>query len=81
MRAGCSTNNVSTSTRFCNRVDSMIAKIDQNFNANNLLTGRYYFGDSSKASHSPNWRVDFFPATTRKLRLGCSWFRFPRSRS
>ncbi len=46
---GCSTNNVSTSTRFFNRVDSMIAKIDQNFNANNMLTGRYYFGDSSQS--------------------------------
>jgi len=29
-----------------NRLSSMIAKIDHNFNANNLLTGRYFFGDS-----------------------------------
>jgi Carboxypeptidase regulatory-like domain len=29
-----------------NRLTSMIAKIDHNFNANNLLTGRYFFGDS-----------------------------------
>src|SRR5580704_16080250 len=29
-----------------NRLTSVIAKIDQNFNANNLLTGRYFFGDS-----------------------------------
>ena len=29
-----------------NRLSSMIAKIDENFNANNILTGRYFFGDS-----------------------------------
>jgi Carboxypeptidase regulatory-like domain/TonB dependent receptor len=29
-----------------NNLSSMIAKIDHNFNANNLLTGRYFFGDS-----------------------------------
>jgi hypothetical protein len=46
---GCSTNNLSTSTRFFNRVDSFIGKIDQNFNPNNMLTGRYYFGDSSQS--------------------------------
>ena len=42
-------NNLSSSTAFFNRVDSAIAKIDNNFNANNLLTGRYYFGDSSQS--------------------------------
>ena len=42
-------NNLATSTRFKNRVDSMIAKVDHNFNANNLLTGRYYFGDSDQS--------------------------------
>lgn len=47
---GCPTGpNLSTSTRFKNRVDSMIAKIDHNFNSNNLLTGRYYFGDSDQS--------------------------------
>ncbi len=46
---GCSTNNVSTSTSFFNRVDSAIVKVDQNFNANNMLSGRYYFGDSSQS--------------------------------
>jgi hypothetical protein len=46
---GCSVNNVSTSTSFFNRVDSFIGKIDQNFNANNMLTGRYYFGDSNQS--------------------------------
>ena len=43
------TNNVSTSINFFNRMDSLIGKIDHNFNANNLLTGRYYFGDSTQS--------------------------------
>lgn len=34
---------------FSNRVDSLIAKIDHNFNQNNILTGRYYFGDSDQS--------------------------------
>src|SRR5467141_4168642 len=29
-----------------NRLSSVIAKIDHSFNANNLLTGRYFYGDS-----------------------------------
>jgi len=29
-----------------NKLTSMILKIDQNFNASNILTGRYFFGDS-----------------------------------
>lgn len=41
--------NLSTATRFNNRVDSVIAKIDHNFDSNNLLTGRYYFGDSDQS--------------------------------
>lgn len=32
-----------------NSVDSFIAKLDHNFNANNLLSGRYYLGDSGQA--------------------------------
>ncbi len=47
--AGCTTPNLATATPFRNRVDSMIAKIDHNFNSNNLLTGRYYFGDSDQS--------------------------------
>ncbi|HKN17714.1 MAG TPA: carboxypeptidase regulatory-like domain-containing protein [Candidatus Sulfotelmatobacter sp.] len=46
---GTLTNNVSTSTSFYNRVDSAIAKIDHNFNSNNMVAGRYYIGDSSQA--------------------------------
>ena len=47
--AGGACPNLSTSTIFTNRVDSLIAKIDHNFNPNNLLTGRYYFGDSDQS--------------------------------
>jgi len=32
-----------------NNVDSVIAKIDHNFNQNNTITGRYYFGNSTQA--------------------------------
>jgi hypothetical protein len=47
--AGCPNGpNLSTATTFSNRVDSLIAKIDQNF-ASGLLTGRYYFGDSTQS--------------------------------
>lgn len=48
--AGCPNgNNLSTSTSFFNRVDSAIVKIDHSFNANNILTGRYYIGDSNQS--------------------------------
>jgi Carboxypeptidase regulatory-like domain len=40
--------NAALATPFSNRVDSAIVKIDQQLNANNLLTGRYYIGDSSQ---------------------------------
>jgi hypothetical protein len=33
-----------------NRLDSMIAKIDQHIGKNDLLTGRYYFGDSDQSA-------------------------------
>src|SRR5689334_520308 len=46
---GCTDNNLATATPFNNRVDSMIAKIDHSFNPNNMLTGRYYFGDSDQS--------------------------------
>jgi Carboxypeptidase regulatory-like domain/TonB dependent receptor len=40
--------NVNIATPFSNRVDNAIVKIDHNFNKDNLLTGRYYIGDSSQ---------------------------------
>lgn len=47
--ATAAADNLATSTHFFNRVDSLIAKIDHNFNAKNMLTGRYYFGDSNQS--------------------------------
>lgn len=47
---GCpSGDNLAVSTRFNNRVDSLIGKVDHNINASNLVTGRYYFGDSDQS--------------------------------
>jgi len=47
--SGCTTDNLATATPFSNRVDSFIAKLDHNLNANNLITGRYYLGDSDQS--------------------------------
>ncbi|HZD93999.1 MAG TPA: TonB-dependent receptor, partial [Candidatus Sulfotelmatobacter sp.] len=38
-----------TSDQASNRVDSLIAKIDHRFRESDLLTGRYYFGDSDQS--------------------------------
>jgi outer membrane receptor protein involved in Fe transport len=40
--------NANLSTPFSNRVDNGIVKIDHNINKDNLLTGRYYIGDSTQ---------------------------------
>ncbi len=40
--------NASLSTPFSNRVDSAIVKIDHQLNANNMITGRYFIGDSTQ---------------------------------
>ena len=40
--------NAALATPFSNRVDNGIVKIDHNFNKDNLLTGRYYIGDSTQ---------------------------------
>ncbi|MGC0778752.1 MAG: carboxypeptidase regulatory-like domain-containing protein, partial [Candidatus Acidiferrum sp.] len=40
--------NTIISTPFSNRVDNGIVKIDHEFNKNNILTGRYYIGDSTQ---------------------------------
>jgi hypothetical protein len=48
--SGCPNgNNASLITPSYNNLSSMIAKIDHNFNPNNLLTGRYFFGDSTQS--------------------------------
>jgi hypothetical protein len=41
-------NNLLATTRFSNRIDSFIGKIDQNIGSD-LLTGRYFFGDSDQS--------------------------------
>jgi len=41
--------NLALSTLFSNSVDSFIGKVDHNFNTSNLLTGRYYFGNSNQS--------------------------------
>ncbi|MFL6451303.1 MAG: carboxypeptidase regulatory-like domain-containing protein [Bryobacteraceae bacterium] len=42
-------NNLLATTRFSNRLDSMIAKIDRQFASGDVLTARYYFGDSGQS--------------------------------
>ncbi len=42
-------NNLLATTRFSNRVDSMIGKIDGHLGAGDVVTGRYYFGDSDQS--------------------------------
>jgi hypothetical protein len=42
------TPNITLATPFSNRVDNAIVKVDHNFNKDNLLTGRYYIGDSTQ---------------------------------
>jgi outer membrane receptor protein involved in Fe transport len=41
-------NNITIATPFSNRVDNAIVKLDHEFNKNNILTGRYYIGDSTQ---------------------------------
>jgi hypothetical protein len=41
--------NASVISPSSNRVDSLIAKIDHSFDPANLVTGRYYFGDSDQS--------------------------------
>ncbi|MGA9989124.1 MAG: TonB-dependent receptor [Terriglobales bacterium] len=41
--------NASLITPSYNNLSSVIGKIDHNFNQNNILTGRYFFGDSTQA--------------------------------
>ncbi len=41
--------NASLITPSSNNLSSVIAKVDHSFNANNLLTGRYFFGDSTQS--------------------------------
>jgi len=42
-------NNAFVATPFLNNINNGIVKIDHNFNKDNLLTGRYYIGDSEQS--------------------------------
>ncbi|MBZ5521932.1 MAG: TonB-dependent receptor [Acidobacteriia bacterium] len=42
-------NNLQTADRASNRVDSLIVKIDHHIGENDLLTGRYYYGNSDQS--------------------------------
>jgi hypothetical protein len=42
-------NNLQAVTRFDNRVDSLIAKVDQRVGSGDVLTVRYFFGDSDQS--------------------------------
>src|SRR5271170_2194567 len=47
---GCPTvDNASVVAPSYNNVTSLIAKVDHNFDKNNILTGRYYYGDSKQS--------------------------------
>jgi len=46
--SGCSSPNLSTNTPFSNNIDSLIGKVDYSFSPTNLLSGRYYFGNSTQ---------------------------------
>ena len=76
--------NLAASTRFKNRVDSMIAKIDHNFNASNLLTGRYYFGDSDQSFPFAQLAAGILPGfntvtPTRVQLVSLSWVKIVNS--
>ncbi len=47
--ASAPADNLATSTRFDNNIDSFIAKIDYNPNPSNMITGRYYYGNSNQS--------------------------------
>jgi hypothetical protein len=46
---GAAADNLATSTRFSNDIDSLITKLDYNPNTNNNITGRYYYGNSTQS--------------------------------
>jgi len=46
---GCSAPNASVIAPSSNLITSLIGKIDHNFNQSNILSGRYYYGDSTQS--------------------------------
>jgi outer membrane receptor protein involved in Fe transport len=76
--------NLAVSTRFRNRVDSLISKIDHNFNSNNLVTGRYYFGDSDQSFPFAQLAAGILPGfntvtPTRVQLVALSWVKIVNS--
>jgi len=47
--SGCSLPNATVIAPSYNNLTSVIGKVDYNINANNLLTGRYFYGDSKQS--------------------------------
>src|SRR6185312_5910078 len=75
--SSCTTDNLSTATRFSNRVDSLIVKLDHNFNTNNLLTGRYYFGDSDQSFPFAQLAAGLLPGFNTVTPHACNSWPFP----
>jgi Carboxypeptidase regulatory-like domain/TonB-dependent Receptor Plug Domain/TonB dependent receptor len=46
---GCSAPNAAVIAPSSNLITSLIAKVDHNFNQNNMLSGRYFYGDSTQS--------------------------------
>jgi hypothetical protein len=46
---GCSAPNAAVIAPSSNDITSLIAKVDHNINKNNMLSGRYYYGDSTQS--------------------------------
>ncbi len=82
---GAETPNLSTSTHFFNRVDSLITKLDYNFNASNFVTGRYYFGDSNQSFPFAQLAGGLLPGfntvtPTRVQLIALSWVKVVNAR-
>ncbi len=78
--AGGSCPNLSVSTRFFNRVDSLIGKADYNFSSSNFLTARYYFGDSNQSFPFAQLSAGLLPGfntvtPTRVQLVALSWVK------
>ncbi len=82
--SGCTSPNLSTSTRFSNRVDSVIVKLDHNINPRNLVTGRYYLGDSDQSFPFAQLAAGLLPGfntvtPTRVQLVSLSWVKIVSS--
>lgn len=81
---GCTSNNLSTATNFRNSIDSLIGKIDHNFNASNMITGRYYYGNSHQSFPFAQLSGGLLPGfntvtPTRVQLISLSWVKIVNS--